>query len=211
MTSVGSCQARDAPRVSSALGPQSQMRQRGGKEHCHGVLLSPGRLWWPHRVLLAGKSLRHRRIGRAGRLPLQCPCGEGCPYLSPLAGDPAGRGAAPQVAPHAGGGLGGLVALGGGQGHAVVAALAQDDAVAEAGPAARGALQGQGTRSGRPARRGQRQLWLPQRCSHLSWLLSYNIPHSALSVAITGDWHCPPTEQRPQRGEDDVNHRIRRS
>lgn len=60
--------------------------------------------------------------------------------LSPLAGHPAGGWAAPQVAPHAGGGFGALGALGGGQCCTVVAALAEHDAVAETWSTAWGAL-----------------------------------------------------------------------
>lgn len=152
MTSVG---AWDTPKVRSALGSASQLSQKGGKEHCHGVLLDG----------CGGHTLKASCTAGfegLGRLVLQSPHGWGCPYLSPLAGDPAGWGAAPQVAPHAGGGLGGLVALGRGQGHAVVATLAQDDAVAEAGPAAWGALQGQGTWGHGQGKEGTQQLGLPR-------------------------------------------------
>lgn len=91
-------------------------------------------------------------------------------YLAPLARHPASRGTAAQVATHGGRRLGRGRAVRGGQRGAVVRALAQDDAVAEAGPAARGALQLErgfglvgapvpaGT-GGMGARRGQRRRW----------------------------------------------------
>lgn len=62
-------------------------------------------------------------------------------YLAPLACHPAGRGTAAQVAAHGGWRLGCGRAVRRGQRGAVVGALAQDDAVAQAWPAAGGALQ----------------------------------------------------------------------
>lgn len=79
------------------------------------------------------------------------------PYLSPLAGHPAGGWAAPQVAPHAGGGFGALGALGGGQCCTVVAALAEHDAVAETWSTAWGALQGGEMHAIKTCNREQRQ------------------------------------------------------
>lgn len=86
----------------------------------------------------------------AGRLPSMSQALDGssllakatlCRALSPLASDPARRWAAPQVAPHAGRGLGAFVALGWGQSCAVVTTLAEDNAVAETWPTAWGALR----------------------------------------------------------------------
>lgn len=61
--------------------------------------------------------------------------------LAPLAGHPACGRASAQVAAHGGGWLGCGRAVGSGQGGPVICALAEDHAVAEAWPAARGALR----------------------------------------------------------------------
>lgn len=65
-------------------------------------------------------------------------------YLTPLSCHPAGRGAAPQVAAHGGWWLGCRQAVCGGQCCTVVCTLAKDCTVAEAWPAAGGALQSEG-------------------------------------------------------------------
>ena len=62
-------------------------------------------------------------------------------YLTPLPCHPAGRRAAAQVAAHGGWWLGRGLAMRGGQSGAVICALTEDHAVAEARPAAGGALQ----------------------------------------------------------------------
>lgn len=74
-------------------------------------------------------------------LPLLCPT-QGAPtYLTPLTRHPAGGGTAAQVAAHGGWRLGRGWAVRGRQRGAVVGALAKNYAVAEAWPAAGGALQ----------------------------------------------------------------------
>lgn len=78
---------------------------------------------------------------RAAPPPTPALAPQGAPtYLSPIARHPASRRAAAQVAAHGGRRLGCGRAVRGGQRGAVVCALAKDHAVAEARPAAGGAL-----------------------------------------------------------------------
>lgn len=91
----------------------------------------------PHCAEHCGESLLS--LGWAAPVPTPAPRVPA--YLAPLAGHPASRGTAAQVATHGGWRLGCGRAVRGGQRGAVVGALAQDDTVAEAWPAAGGALQ----------------------------------------------------------------------
>lgn len=103
-----------------------------------------------HGALLLSEAALHRALWGTSDEPLPSrPCPGVQPpgvatYLAPLPCHPAGRGAAAQVAAHGGWRLGCGWAVRGGQRGTVVCALAKDYSVAEARPAAGGALQLEG-------------------------------------------------------------------